>query len=222
MTPQSDFRRISQILLVVCSAMFAWLATIVIIDVRTVRSTGVLAVSATEPSAAITVSQVGHSAAKVGTGNAKVRLAPGDYLLAANGAGLSTEKTVHVSLHKTTTIKLNLNDGTAGLPSVEDVGFVNMDQLIDAGLSTSQIAKAKTQFFTFDKDAKVVSLDPSSVQPGFHDPNTYNPFTINFNVTIDDKPYKATVAYQGFDSAQLTLMDAQTGQPLYSGPVLSQ
>jgi hypothetical protein len=221
MTPQNElaFRRLARLLAVVCLVLVAILAFVVISAIHTVHSTGILDVTTTEPSAAITITQANHSAAIMGAGDARVRLAPGDYILAATGAGLNASQTVHVSQQKTTHVSLNLAKGTKGLPSVEDVGFVNMDLLINNGLSTTEVAAVKTQFFTFDKAAKVVSIDSSSIEPGAHNPDSYDPFILNFTVNIDGKPYKAAVAYRGFDSAQLTLYD-QNHQPLYSGPSL--
>jgi len=223
MISQNDlaFRRLGRLLLVVCLALLAGLLFVTLSALHTVHSTGILDVSTSEPNAAITITQMGHGAAVMGTGSARVRLAPGDYLLAANGAGLSASQTVHVNLQKTTSVKLSLAKSSSGLPSVESVGFVNTDLLLNNGLTTTQVAAVKTQFFTFDKAAKVVSIDSSSIEPGPHNPDSYEPFTLNFNASVDGQAYKGTIAYLGYDNAQLRLYDAQTGQAIYSGPQLS-
>jgi hypothetical protein len=220
MMPTTNLRNLTRFLLLLCAALVVWLSLVILSANHTIHSTGILSVSASEPSAAITVSQLNSNAAFLGTGGTQARLKPGDYLLSANGAGLSTSQTVHIDQGKTTTVNLNLAKASASLPSVDHVGFVNMDILINSGLTTSQSAAVKTQFFTFDKAVKVVSIDASTVQPGPHDPNSYAPFSLNFTVKLDGTPYRASVAYTGYDSAQLTLFDAQSGQQLYSGPAL--
>jgi len=220
MTPSTNARRLSGGLLVCCLLLAGLLAWNISATLHTIHTTGILAVNTSEPSAAITISQINHSAAPIGIGSARIRLQPGDYLLGANAAGLSAVQTVHVSAQRDTTVTLNLAKSSGGLPSVDDVGFVNTDILVDDGLTSTQLTSVKEQFFTYDTAAKVVSLDAGSIQPGPHDPNSYDPFTLNFTGTIDSKPFQATVAYVGYDHAQLTLSDPQTGDQLYVGPGL--
>jgi hypothetical protein len=219
MAPQTNLRRFSILLLFICIALLAWLAIIIASTMRTINSTGTLSITASEPSAVITVSQLNHNAVPIGTGDAKVRLKPGDYLLASNGAGLSATQTVHVTLKKNVSAYLNLAKGGKKLPSVESVGFINMDVLVNDGLTTSQANDVKTQFFTYKTSSQVVNIDADSVQPGAHNPDSYDPFTLNFTGTIDSTPFRATVAYTGYDNAQLTIYD-QTGTRAYIGPGL--
>ncbi len=219
MQPQTRLRRLTITLLIACVALIAWLTFIILSALHTVHSTGVLSVTASEPSAVITISQLNHNAVAIGTGSAKVRLKPGDYLLGANGAGLSATKTVHVDLQKTVTSSLNLAKGGNKLPSVESVGFINMDVLVNSGITNSQASDIKTQFFTYKPSSKLINIDADSVEPGAHNPDSYDPFTLNFTGTIDSTPFSATAAYTGYDDAQLTIYD-QNGTRVYLGPGL--
>jgi hypothetical protein len=219
MQPQTNLRRLSRLLLFLCVILAIWLTVSILLALRAVRNTGILYVTASEPSAAITLSQPNHNAVSIGTETAKVRLKPGDYVLGATGAGLSATQTVHVSLKKTTTSYLNLAKGTKKLPSVESVGFLNMDVLVKSGLTNSQAGEVKTQFFTYKTSSKIVDIDASSVEPGAHNPDSYDPFTLNFTVTIDSTPFRGTVAFTGYDDAQLILYN-QAGTRVYIGPGL--
>lgn len=221
MTPQNNrARRLTGALILVIIALLAALGITIFSALNTVHHTGILAVSASEPNAAITISQVNHTAAPVGTGGARIRLKPGDYLVSANASGLSATATVHISAQNTTRTNLNLAKSTQKVRSVEDVGFVNMDVLINDGITVTQATDIKQQFFTYDSSAKIVSIDASSVEPGPHNPDSYDPFTLNFTGTIDSKPFRATVSYVGYDRAQLFVYDPQSGAQLYVGPGL--
>lgn len=220
----TNIQRLRQItvgLLILCLILAGILAYGITTTLHTVHTTGILEVSASEPNAAITISQVDHAAAPIGISSARVRLKPGDYLIGANASGLSAVTTVHITTQHTSKVNLNLTKNHNNLPSVENVGFVNMDVLVTDGLTSTQATSIKEQFFTYKTSAKVVSIDAASVEPAAHNPDSYDPFVLNFTGNIDSVPFRGVVTYTGYDNAQLTIYDAQTGAQLYIGPGLS-
>lgn len=92
--------------------------------------------------------------------------------------------------------------------------FQGIDSFIDSGLTTAQTNEMVKDFSKFSPKAKTVSVDPNSLSPGPHDPNLDQPFTINFNVSIDSTPYRGTVFYSGLDKLRLTLYSA-SGSPVF-------
>lgn len=170
--------------------------------------TGILSVKASDKSAIITISENNHEAKILGTGAATVRLATGSYYLVADANGKQTSAVAHITAGKTASINLDLEHSTF-LPSPETISYDNLDSLINSGITSDQITLIKQYFFAFKPTAQLVNIDPNSVQPGPHDPNTSIGFTLNFNVRVDDTSYKATLTYPDASSVQLQLFDDQ-------------
>jgi hypothetical protein len=137
-----------------------------------------------------------------------VRLIPGTYYLFASGSGQQTTAVAHITASKTTNINLDLQQSTLA-PSPETVTYTNLDSLLNSGITSDQITLIKQFFFRFKPTVHTISIDPASVQPGPHDPNTSIGFTLNFNTMMDSTPYKATLTYPDASSVQLQLFDAQ-------------
>lgn len=71
------------------------------------RTTGILAVSTSDPKSIISVSQPDKAAKVIGQGSARVRLSPGTYRLAASNPGRSVLTTV--TIIEKSTLKKSLN-----------------------------------------------------------------------------------------------------------------
>ena len=187
---------------------------------NTYRSTGVLVVDASPSSAQLSISQENHQAAIIGTGSTKVRLQPGTYQLAATDSGSHTSVVVTVYKGRTTHSFLNVtssatNGNTQPVRTVQDVNFSGTDALVNDGLTTDQLNEMEQYFFQFKSSANTVAIDPNTVQAGPHNPNVVSPFTLNFTVTVDSAPYKATVSYTDLNNVTLQLFNLQTGAVVY-------
>jgi hypothetical protein len=97
--------------------------------------------------------------------------------------------------------------------------FQGMSAFINNGLTTEQVNELIQSFSKFTPTAKTVSIDPASLTPGPHDPNKINPFTINFNASIDSSPYKGTVSYTDLSSIRLILYSSSGKQAFDSGTI---
>jgi hypothetical protein len=95
--------------------------------------------------------------------------------------------------------------------------FEGMSSFIKSGLTTDQVNNLTKEFSSFSPKAKTVSIDTQSLTPGPHDPNKINPFTINFKLTIDSKPYTGTVIYFDLSSVRLILYNSSGKQVFDSG-----
>jgi hypothetical protein len=183
------------------------------------RRTGLLIVDADSDTAQISVTQENHQATVIGTGNARVRLAPGTYQILATDSGTRASAVVTVSKEHTTHSSLNLSAGAASnapVRTVSDVNFEGTDALINTGLATSQLSEVEQYFFQYKPTANTVAINTDTVAPGPHDPNKVSPFTINFTVAIDSVSYKATISYTDINNADLQLFNLQTGKQVFS------
>jgi hypothetical protein len=111
---------------------------------------------------------------------------------------------------------------TQEAPSKENINFVNEDALINDGVTTEQIDSMEQAFFLFDKTAKSVTIDASSVQQAPVNPaSTSSIFTMNFTVTIDQTTYQAQLNYNEDDlaSIELFLTNSQGTQVYDSGVI---
>lgn len=84
---------------------YIFIATLLVIVVSTYevipgiylsQTTGTLAVKTSDPSAILTVSQVGHKSVNFGKGKAKIRLHPGTYQLFVSGDHKQKSKTITI------------------------------------------------------------------------------------------------------------------------------
>lgn len=179
------------------------------------QTTGTLLVKTSKDAATISVSQDNKDAAIIGMGNAKVRLTPGTYLVVASGGGLRDSSIVKVSKKQTTKTTLDFKSSPL-VKSPANTNYQNISVLVDnGGLTTLQISQLEQYFFKYNSSAHTVSIDPNSVESGPRNPNTSTSFTLNFNVTIDSKPYKATASYSNLSSIRLYLYNSQTNALMY-------
>lgn len=177
-------------------------------------NTGTLVVDASRSSAIISISQANKQAKIIGTGSTHIRLAPGTYQLVATNNGSRTAVITKVSEKHSSHISLNLSK-TAVLPSPASINFQNLYFLISYGLTQEQLSNLQIKIFQFRPHAHTVAIDASSIKTGLHNPNSEDPFTINFNVTVDAVPYKATVNYTGLNDLRLYLYNPQTNALMY-------
>lgn len=84
--------------------------------------------------------------------------------------------------------------------------FQGMSSFIQNGLTTDQVNGLIKDFSKFSSSAKTVSVDPTSLIPGPHNPNSGDPsFTITFRVSIDSASYRGSVVYSGLSAVRLIL-----------------
>lgn len=176
------------------------------------KDTGILIVRSSKPNTLLSVSKDNSEAKVIGTGNAKVRLAPGIYHLVGLSGGARANLTVRVS--KNSVIRSYIKPAyPPSAPSVNSINFKGVDAFLNSGLTTAQINNLKQSIFQFKPTAHTVSI--TNITPAPHDPNTSTSFAINFKVSVDSVPYNATVDYTGLDNIRLHLYDAQNGNPLF-------
>lgn len=186
----------------------------IISSIITSLNTGVLKVSANEPSAIINISQANHQIQRIGQGQASVRLQPGKYTVFASNGNQQANATVTVSKRGTTQANLRLVS-VPKLRSVDNVSFNGFNKLIDMGLTTDQMAILKLDLFHFDTAARNVTINSSNIYREPHNPNVDTSFAIDFNVTIDRQAYKARASYAGLEDIRLYMYDATTGNLLF-------
>jgi uncharacterized membrane protein len=183
-----------------------------------VQHTGTLRVGSPSSQALLSITQANHQAVIIGTGIATIRLNPGVYQVSANYGGNHADAVVQIS--KGRTITRSLNPQSSALPSVDSIGFPNIDTFINSGLTSTQINNLKLAFFKYKPSAKIITIIPGSVKPGPHDPNTSVDFTINFKVTVDAVPYSATISYADLDNIRLYLYNSQDNSLVFDSGTL--
>ncbi len=179
------------------------------------HTTGTLTISTPVSTAAISISQNNKEAKMVGTGSTKLRLLPGSYEIASYSNGNSVTGRATVRLGKNTVLRLPKTQAPP-VPSSDNITFTGMDTVVARGLTTDQAANIRELFFKYKKNAKYIAILPSTVTPGPHNPDSNDPFTLNFSGTIDSVPYKATLTYSDLENVQLTIFDPQTGATLFN------
>lgn len=182
------------------------------------QNTGVLSVTASKPGAVISVSRANKQAAIIGTGSARVRLAPGTYQLVAVNAGSRTASLVKITEKHSSRISLDLNK-TSTLRSVASINFEGTDALVNNGLTATQVGELEQYFFQLKPSANKVVIDTASVQIGPHDLNT-STFTLNFNVAVDSSAYKSTVSYADPNAVRLQLYEPRSGSQVLDSDAL--
>jgi len=183
---------------------------------RVVQGTGLLTITTSDLHATITISGNKTTAAIIGTGNTKVRLKPGSYLIVAGNQGMQASQVVTVSKGNKADIKLQLVQ-PAVIPSPDTVSYDNVQTLLDYGLNPAQVANVKQVFFQYKTSTKTISIDSSSVKQEPHNPAGNDPFKLDFNATLDGTTVKAVVVYSSFDDIQMQIYDPSSGALLYSG-----
>ncbi len=169
------------------------------------KTTGLLVIKTSNKSAQLSISEEDHQAALVGTGGAHLRLAPGQYQVAAIAGSQRTTAVVTVTKEHTSTVSLNLNNSSE-LHSVNDVNFSGADMLTNAGLSNDQVSEIEEYLFEFKPTASTISINSGSFEPGPHNPNADDPFTATFTTTIDSsKAYVVTITYSDLNNVSLQI-----------------
>lgn len=186
---------------------------------NTIRSTSVLSVSTQNENSIITISQAGKQAKLLGSGSTKSRLSPGKYYVTATSNGTTASRLVQISLDKDVAISLSpKKDIPQTLPSAADIGFINLDLLLDSGLSSTQLTNMKQLFFTYKPSAGLVTIDPESILSGSRDRNSVDiNSSLSFSGKVDSTPYSATLVYNGYENVSLSLTDPATSKPIFSG-----
>jgi hypothetical protein len=186
------------------------------------QKTGVLDVRSSEPKSQISISRVDKGVQLIGTGSARIRLAPGTYQLYAIYAGRHTISFVTVQKKHTANSYLNLSSSPT-LPTVDSIMFVSINSLLDYGVSAPQLSNLKQAIFQFSNSIKKVIVDPNTVSTAPHDPNSDSILNaISFAVVIDGKSYNATMNYYSLgDNIRLYLYSPQTNAVVYDSGATS-
>ena len=203
------------VLAVIALALLVAYQMIASISIR--NTTGELVVKTSTSGSIITISAANSAAAVLGSGSANVRIKPGHYLVVATSSGKVASAVVDVKLRNTTKSSLTLSAPNA-IPSVDAITFNGTEALITNGLTTRQVTNLKKLFFAYNKSAKTVTINSSSVTPGPHDPQSNDPtFNLTFTGTVDTTDYNATITYRDLQNVQLTLTDPSSNAVLYQG-----
>ena len=178
------------------------------------RSTGTLQVHMADSKAVLNISQPNHQARRIGVGNSRVRLQPGNYLLTANDNGITVTKVVTIHKQQITTEVLDLPQSRPRTKS--DINFSGIDVLLKYGVTTAQLSNLEQAYFQFASSAHTVAIDTASVGIVPHDRNSASTTnTINFTVSIDKTSYKARFDYSDLTATRLYLYDAKNGSQIY-------
>jgi hypothetical protein len=106
-------------------------------------------------------------------------------------------------------------------PSKTNIAFSGVDGFLDAGLSAAQLNNLEEALFRYKSTAHSIVVNPNTIQPGPHDPNTSTSFTLNFNILIDSTPYKGSLLYSDLDGIDLRLINPQNGAEVYHSGIVS-
>jgi hypothetical protein len=179
------------------------------------KTTGLVTVHTFAADSSVIISQNQSTATLVGTGGAKLRLQPGTYLVSAKSAGRTGNARITVRAKTASTVNITAGSVVDKVPSSDSITFIGTDEFIDRGLSVEQVGNLKNLFFAYNKNTNKVVIDSNSLDRGDHDPDSDDPFTINFTGSIDGKAYKATITYSDTENLELTLFNPQTGDQLF-------
>jgi len=214
---QRRVRAVGRLIFILCILGCIW---IVLSAIITSQTTGMLYIKSSDPKAGLIISQAGRQAVAVGTGSAKIRLRPGSYQISALDSGKQANATEEVYKKHTTTSYLN-PARLVELPSVDTISFKGTGALINVGLTTEQLSDLEQDFFQYKPSAHTININTASVEPGPYNPSVSTTFTVNFNVSIDSKLYKATIGYSGFSAIQLNLYNPQSNAVVFSSSTVS-
>jgi|SRR5579884_1139329 len=193
---------------------------IVFMYIYTAQNTGVVKVRSSVANAVISISGLSTGAKIVGKGNISLRLKPGQYYVAASGQGNNVGQTVSVTKHKTVSVSLDLKS-RQGLRTIDSVTFNNLSDLLNAGLSNTQVDLFRQYVYDFNSSVQEVTIIPGSVQPGPHNPNVDVGFNRSLQVKIDHTTYGGKVVYADANSLQL-LLYGQDGSVIFDSNNVKQ
>lgn len=212
MNPSTDRLRPLLVLAVLAAAAFCAYSLATAFTLT--QQTGILALTATEPASAFSVSQADRSAKFIGTGSVRIRLQPGTYEVTANHAGKQVASMVRVNARQVTTEELDFSR-TNLLPSVSTVNFQGTAALIASGLTSAQVSAFERTIFTFKPTAQSVIIDATSVQPGPHKPSDGKTFTTDLQLSVDGSVYNAVISRSDLSTIGLRLYDPATAQLVF-------
>lgn len=175
-------------------------------DIRVRQSTGLVKVSSPEKQAVITISQEGHQAAFLGTGSGSAHLKPGHYLVIASNNGKQISRTVNISKKRTSELSLDPNQASL-FPSIVNVNFLGMANLVKMGISAAQASKIELALFKYRPSAHQIYINTEASQTKRNVVNNSSQFTVNFGISIDSDSYKATLTYSSIDDINLQVFN---------------
>jgi hypothetical protein len=215
MTPDNNnLDQISRLLKLAVPIVFLVCVLVTVQAYRTSQDTGILDVTASDSNALISITQNGKGVETAGTGKAKVRLQPGTYLVGGFVGGKQGSEVVQITKRHTTQTSLKVND-LAKVPSADSIDFSNINRFLDAGLTSTQVTALKQAFFAFKQTSHTVAINADSVQPAPHNPQSDDPFILNFKVSVDSTPYSGQVIYSDLDNIRLVLTDPSTNTSVF-------
>lgn len=193
--------------------MVGLLAAYLLVSAVLIRqTTGVLQVKSGDSRALLSVTATSRQAQIIGTGSARVRLAPGTYQVSANHDGKQDTALVKITKKSVTSVTVNPIKSPK-LPSVGDISFLGTNALINSGLTSGQVQTLKREFFQFAPAAETVIIQAATISPGPRDlSNASSDFTMTFSVDIGSQTYKARIAYGFSDDISLVLSSADGHQ----------
>lgn len=203
------------IAVLISAVILAWCVYLIVSAVITSKTTGILVVKSVQPKASISISQPGHGAQFIGVDNATVRLKPGVYNLATYVNGKETVTTANIKKGQTTNATLDV-ERSFTIPSVDDVEFQNFNFILNSGISSEQMSGLKLDFFRYKPSAKVIAVDSGSIAQQPHNPDSTDPFRLDFRVSVDGKILKAEASYAGITDISLKLTDQGSGKVVLS------
>lgn len=219
MDPQANSPKNKRLLYLVVFLVLATCVYFLTLAISDARNTGILEVDSTSPEASLSITQANSEAKTIGAGKAKIRLKPGDYIVAAAVNG--SESSAAVNIIKNDTRHVTLDPFTTStLPSAKNVNFSGLYSLVNHGVTSGQITALKYAFFKYKTTAQAVEVDPNTVYPGPHDLQTGN-FTIRFTVTIDASKYNASISYSGLSKISLSLNSIEGSSSVFDSGVIS-
>lgn len=99
-----------------------------------------------------------------------------------------------------------------------NINYINTDDLINNGMSTTQLVLLEQYITEFDKNAKNVTFDPNSIGV-YQAPSPYTA-EFHFNVNIDGTTYSAQAPYTFLDDLTLILVN-QSGATVFNSSTYS-
>lgn len=95
-----------------------------------------------------------------------------------------------------------------------NISYVNTDDLINNGMSTTQLVLLEEYFSEFDPSATTVTINPGSI--GIYAAPAPAKAMFKFSVTVDSMSYNAQASYTFLDNLSLTLFNSQTGAQVFN------
>lgn len=214
MYPSKNNNTLNRLFVVGVVLLVGLLALIANSSIHTRNTTGTVSITTFATDTAISISQNDTNAELVGHGSAELRLAPGSYIVTARNNEHSATGRVTVQAKKHTKLYLPDNQPPV-VPSPDDITFTGMDEITNHGLTADQTYNLRNLFFAYKQRAKTVQINTGSIAQAPHNPDSNDPFVLNFNVTIDSTVYSASISYTDLQNVELTLRDS-TGATVFN------